>query len=239
MKVYDKLIAETRHLLQDEQVRELEVGAPHVWPLLKDQEFLMRKDVAYQLGVRGKPSTCYNVPTSTEGLVSEDKIYLYGKDLNEINEDTTFTKITLMNVDEIKDPTREYQSVKRLEFARYRLIPQGYMVLSSSMENIEQVRVSKEAIQKGLTFTTVGNLIIDQYKQEYGVNHVQVIFITSDVKNIKELVHVGKQVEDVTNAMDHILKNIILDCDCCPLHPICDDIEALRELHFNVKEEKK
>ena len=42
----------------------------------------------------------------------------------------------------------------------------------------------------------------------------------------------GKKVDEITNAFDHILKNIILDCDLCPLHPICDDVEELRQIHF-------
>ena len=37
---------------------------------------------------------------------------------------------------------------------------------------------------------------------------------------------------DRISAFDHILKNIILDCDLCPLHPICDDVEELRQIHF-------
>ena len=27
-----------------------------------------------------------------------------------------------------------------------------------------------------------------------------------------------------------------LDCDLCPLHPICDDVEELRQIHFHLKE---
>ena len=234
MEVYDKVIKDTRKLLSPYTPRELTVGAPHNWNLLEENEFLMKRDIAFELGIRQKPSTCYNAPTSSSDIVSEDKILLYGKDLPEIKKDVTFTRITFLNVDEDKDPNRTYQNIKRLEFARFRLIPEGYMILSSSMENKEQVRVSKKAIKKGLNFTTIGNLIIDKYKENYGVNNVQVIFITEEIPEIKELVNQSKKVDEITNAFDHILKDVILDCDLCPLHPICDDVEALRKLHFEV-----
>ena len=42
---------------------------------------------------------------------------------------------------------------------------------------------------------------------------------------------------DRISAFDHILKNKILDCDVCPLKTICEDIEALRELHFSVNKQ--
>ena len=242
MEVYNGVIEDTRAYLSEYKGRELPVGAPHKWKLLEDNEFLMKRDVAFELGIRTKPSTCYNALTSDKNLVGEDKILLYGPDLNEIKNDVTFTRITFLNVDDIKDPNKAYQNIKRLEFARFRMIPEGYMVLSSSMENKEQVRVSKEAIKKGLNFTTIGNLIIDKYKEDYSVNNVQVIFITEEVETIPELVKQGKKVDEITNAFDHILKDIILDCDLCPLHPICDDVEALRQLHFDVnnsEEEEK
>lgn len=239
MEVYDTVIKDTQELLSPYQKKELTVSDHVDWPLLEDNEFLMRKDVAFELGIRTKPSTCFNALTSNEELINEDKIYLIGNDLNEINENTTFSRITFLRVDDIKNPDKAYQNVKRLEFARFRLIPKGYMILSSSMEQKEQVRVSKEAIQNGLDFSKVGSLIINHYKQQYGVQNVQVVFITEELKNIDQLVHQGTRVDNITNAFDHILKNIILDCDMCPLHPICDDVEALREIHFDVNKENE
>lgn len=239
MEVYNGIIKDTRAYLSEYTPKELPVGVPHSWPLLTDNEFLMKRDVAFELGIRTKPSTCYNALTSDSSLVGEDKILLYGPDLQEIKNDVTFSRITFLNVEDIKDPNKAYQNIKRLEFARFRMIPEGYMVLSSSMENKEQVRVSKEAIRKGLDFTTIGNLIIDKYKEDYSVKNVQVIFITREIETIRELVAQGKKVDEITNAFDHILKDIILDCDLCPLHPICDDVEELRQIHFDVQNGEK
>lgn len=234
MNVYDKVIKDTRELLSGYQAKELPVGNGKSWPLLEENEFLLRRDVAYELGIRTKPGVCYNAATSDSNLVGKDRILLYGKDLPEIKEDTVFSRITFLNVDNIADPNKAYQSIKRLEFARFKIIPEGYMILSSSMENRENVRVSKKAIKNGLDFATIGNIIIDRYKSDFNVNNVEVIFITEELENIKELGRESQKVDEITNAFDHILRDVILDCDLCPLHPICDEVEELRQIHFEV-----
>ena len=150
--------------------------------------------------------------TSSKELISEDQILLYGPDLPEIKKSVPFTRITWIQIDPIEDQDKAYQRIKKLEFAKFKIIPEGYMMLSSSMDQKEQVRVSKKAVKKGLDFATVGNLMIQRYKEEFQVKHVQILFITRELPVIGQLMEQGKKVDEITNAFDHILKNIILDC---------------------------
>lgn len=238
MNVYDSLIRETLDILGKEDLRELQVK-PCQWNMLQSSEFLMGKEVRFELGDRFKDSVVYNAQTSDSGLIGEDKIFLLGPDLQQIRENTNFTRVALFNIDDIPDPNKAYIGVRKLNYERYKIIPEGYMILSSSFENKENVRVSKKAIKRGLTFEILGNLYIQRYKQLKGVNNVQIFFIVGDQPCVKDLVAVSKKVNEVTDAFDHILKNVILDCDVCPLQSICEDIEALRELHFSLKDGKK
>ena len=185
MQVYDKVIETTRELLKPFPVKELNRNHAKPWNLLKENEFLLQKEVAFELGIRSQPSTCYQAVR-----------------------------------------------IKKLEFAKFKIIPEGYIMLSSSMDQKEQVRVSKKAMKKALDFATVGNLMIQKYKEEFQAKHVQILFITRELPVMDQLIAQGKKVDEITNAFDHILKNIILDCDLCPLHPICDDVEELRQIHF-------
>ena len=237
MNVYDNLIRETQSILQKQNFTQLKV-LDCDWNMLKSNEFLMGKEVRFELGDRFKDSIVYHVPTSDQNLIGEDKIFLIGDDLQNIKSNTNFSRVTLFNIDDIPDPNKAYIGVRKLNYERYKVIPEGYMVLSSSFENKENVRVSKKAIKKGLTFEVLGNLYIQHYKQLEGVNNVQVYFIVGDQDFVKDLIDISKKVNEVTNAFDHILKNVILDCDVCPLQTICEDIEALRELHFSVNEKK-
>lgn len=235
MNVYDNLIRETKRVLHRQPFAELPVRECR-WNMRQTNEFLMGKEVAFELGDRFKDSVVYHIQTSDAQLVGEDKIFLLGHELPQIRENTNFSRVTLFNIDDISDPNKAYIGVRKLNYERYKIIPEGYMVLSSSFENKENVRVSKKAIKNGLTFETLGNLYIQHYKKMPGVNYVQVYFIAGDFDFVKELVCLSQKVNEVTNAFDHILKNVILDCDVCPLKIICDDIEALRELHFAANE---
>lgn len=236
MQVYDKVIKTTEEILAPFHVKDLSKRSAKRWPLLTENEFLLRNEVAFELGDRMEPATCYQAVTSNEHLVGEDKILLYGPDLQEIKSNVPFTRITWLQIEPEENQDKAYRQIKKLEFARFKMIPKGYMMLSSSMEQKEQVRVSKQAIKNGLDFSTIGHMIIDKYKKEFGVKHVQVLFITEKLPVISQLIEQGKKVDEITNAFDHILKNIILDCDLCPLHPICDDVEELRKIHFEVKQ---
>ena len=237
MNVYDDLLKEAQGLLRRQGLTQLSVK-PCGWNMLSANEFLMGKEVAFELGDRFQNSVVTHLPTSDESLVPEDKIFLLGQDLQHITQNTNFSRVMLFHIDDIPDPNKAYIGVKKLNYERYKIIPEGYMVLSSSFENKENVRVSKKAIQNGLSFETLGNLYIQRYKQLPGVNHVQVYFIVGDWPVVNELVALSQKVNEVTDAFDHILKNVILDCDVCPLKTICDDIEALRELHFAANKTK-
>lgn len=239
MKVYDKVIKDTIDILKDYKGTELKINKNVNWNCLSNNEFLMEREVAFELGHRINPCTVYNCLTSNDKLIKEDRILLYGKDLNEIKENCNFSRITFMNVDKVQDPNEAYIGVKRLEYERFKVIPEGYMILSSSLQNRENVRVSKNAVKKGINFETIGNLFINHYKKIKGVNNVWMIFLVGDYPFVENLVQKSCQVDAITNAFDHILKNVIVDCAICPLNKICEDIEALRELHFDIENTEK
>ena len=74
MQVYDKVIETTRELLKPFPVKELNRNHAKPWNLLKENEFLLQKEVAFELGIRSQPSTCYQAVTSSKELLPEDKI---------------------------------------------------------------------------------------------------------------------------------------------------------------------
>lgn len=90
MQVYDKVIETTREILQPFPGKELDLNRAKKWKLLKENEFLLHKEVAFELGIRSQPSTCYQAVTSSTELLLEDKILLYGPDLSEIKKNVPF-----------------------------------------------------------------------------------------------------------------------------------------------------
>ena len=45
--------------------------------------------------------------------------------------------------------------------------------------------------------------------------------------NLPEIVADG-----ITEAIDHISKNVVMNCSSCSLQKVCNEVEGLKELHF-------
>ena len=112
------------------------------------------------------------------------------------------------------------------------------MIRSSSDSFREQVRVSKEAVRKGITFEQVGNSYIRQFRQNPDVKAVTMIFVTTDDPDYAEMKTDAKKVRDITKTLSKILEGMSTDCHSCNLKEICDEVEGLKELHFG-KEKKE
>jgi CO dehydrogenase/acetyl-CoA synthase beta subunit len=112
------------------------------------------------------------------------------------------------------------------------------MIRSSSDSFREQVRVSKDAVKKGISFEQVGNSYIKEYKKNPNVLAVRVIFATVDDADYAEMRKDAKKVRDITKTLSKILEGMATDCHSCSLKEICDEVEGLKELHFG-KEKKE
>ena len=116
---------------------------------------MLQKEVAFELGSRWQSSTCYQALTSSKELLPEDKILLYEQDLPEIKKNVPFARITWVQIDLIEDQDKAYQKIEKLDLPNLRSFRKN-MMLSSSMDQKEQVRVSKKAIKSRLDFVIVG-----------------------------------------------------------------------------------
>ena len=123
--------------------------------MLKKDKFVLQKEVAFELGSRWQSSTCYQALTSSKELLPEDKILLYEQDLPEIKKNVPFARITWVQIDLIEDQDKAYQKIEKLDLPNLRSFRKN-MMLSSSMDQKEQVRVSKKAIKSRLDFVIVG-----------------------------------------------------------------------------------
>ena len=132
---------------------------------------------------------------------------------------------------EQKDAT--YAAIRNIEFVKYHVFPDGYMMRVAPESSREQIRVSKKAIKKGISFYKVGCDFIRQYKKNPNSTNVRVSFITKNV-DFKTLHVTAKKIDDVTKTMNTILEGMPEDLDCasCSFKPVCDEVEGLKELHF-------
>ncbi|MDO4974019.1 MAG: carbon monoxide dehydrogenase [Eubacteriales bacterium] len=235
MELFNSLIRDTRALLEKGNPKTWAYSPSDTWKDIGSSELVLQKDAAYELGASGKGSANYVLFTSSSELVNEDKVLLYGPDLREIRGDVDFARIVLLRVGVLDDDEEQvYRTLKDIEFAKYHVYPEGYMVRMSPENYREQVRVSKQAIRSGISFRAIGNSYIQAYKKDPNVLNATVIFVTAPGYDYKAMKDNAKKANDITNTLTHILEGLSTDCSVCALKDICDEVEGMKELHFGV-----
>ena len=235
MELYNSLIQET-HALTDKlpaQVWDYDEKAD--WPENSSSELVLQKDAAFELGASGKGSANYVLFTSSEELGGQDRVMLIGRDLKEIQGDCDFARIVILRIGVLDDDDEAvYRTLRDIEFAKYHVYPQGYMVRISPESCREQVRVSRDAVRRGISFKALGMNYIQAYKQDPNVISATVIFLTDPAADYAALRALAKKSADVTGTLTHIFEGLPTDCSVCALKDICDEVEGMKELHFGV-----
>ena len=240
MELYNSLIKESNSLLGKGRPRVWEYSPGDAWKDIGSSELVLQKDAAYELGAMGKGSANYVLFTSSPELVDKDQILLYGADLGEIKGEVDFARIVLLRVGLIDgDDEAVYRTLKDIEFAKYHVYPEGYMVRMSPESYREQVRVSKQALKKGVSFKNIGANYITAYKKDPNVLNATVIFVTAPGYDYGAMKKLAKKANDVTGTLTHILEGLPTDCSVCALKDICDEVEGMKELHFGVGDKGK
>lgn len=234
MELYNHLINDTKELING-TAKVWEYNPSAQWNDLGASELVLQKDAAYELGAQGKGSANYVLFTSSADLVNEDKVMLFGNDLGQIKGDCDFARIVLLRIGVMDDDDEKvYRMLKDIEFAKYHVYPEGYMVRMSPESFREQVRVSKTALKKGVSFKNIGMNYIAAYKKDPNVLNATVIFITDPSFNYGEMKTMAKKANDITGTLTHILEGLPTDCSICALKDVCEEVEGMKELHFGV-----
>jgi len=239
MKLYDETIKEWLKILDSLQGRELDVKKGEDWKDIGNANMILRSDMAYELGGNHLPALSGMTLTADTSLVPRDEVLLYGKDLGEIHEDTPYARLAVLRVkeDSMGEGNALYQAIRKMEYTKYHLNPEGFMMRISAASQREMVRIGKTALEKGLGFEQIGKLFLQSYHKNPQVEAVKLVFITLSDFPYEELEIYIKKAEEITKAIDHILKNLSMDCNVCSLKQICDEVEGMKELHFGTTQQ--
>ena len=242
MELYNSIIEKIEtHIGSQEPIR-YDYNPNKCWEDVGGNQLVMMREAAYELGGDSKPAVNYACVTSGD-YVDKDEILVYGKDLSEIHGSIPFARIAVVKTKNLvgegeEDTEPLFRAIQDIDFVKYHVYPKGYMIRSSSDSFREQVRVSKEAVSRGITFEQVGNSYITQFKKNPDVLAVKLLFLTVDDANYDEMKKDAKMVRDITKTLSKILEGMATDCHSCNLREICDEVEGLKELHFG-KEKKE
>ena len=235
MELYNSLINDTHAQLEGLSAKVWDYSPADCWTDIGSSELVLQRDAAYEMGALGKGSANYVLFTSSSELVNKDQVILYGPDMGQIKGDCDFARIVLLRVGVLDDDDEAvYRTLKDIEFAKYHVYPEGYMVRMSPESSREQIRVSKKALAKGISFRSVGASYVAEYKKDANVLNATVIFITDPKADYASLQASAKKASAVTGTLTHILEGLPTDCSICALKDICDEVEGMKELHFGV-----
>ena len=233
MELYNKLIDETNKLLQGKKSISWDYNPSDAWPDNGSAELVLRSDSAFELGADGLGSANYILHTTNPDYVNKDETIIYGPDLTKLRSDTPFARIVLIRVGVLDDDDEVvYRTLKDIEFCKYHVYPVGYMVRMSPESFREQVRISKDAVKRHISFKAVGASYIKKYKENANVLNVKVIFVTDPSIDYNALTVTANMADKITSTLTHILEGIPTDCSVCQLKDVCDEVEGMKELHF-------
>lgn len=244
MKLYDEIISDILASLDKKDVKRLPVGndadpVSRDWHDAGKAMMILQSDMAYELGGHNLPAVGNTLVTTETNLVPQDEIVLVGKDLPELTEDCPYARISLVRVSEdcIGTGNKLYNTIQNIGYFRYHIYPLGFMLRVSSSNDRESVRVAKEALERGLNFTAIGNTMQRALHLHKEVETVKIIFITDPKVDYARLQDTVKRAKQITSTIDHMLKDVNMDCNSCGLQEICDEVEGLREMHFGISKE--
>lgn len=224
MKFFDKQISEFECEIKGKEKKVFPFSGV-LWEDAGRNEIVMQKEAAFEL-----QGTGFELFTSEK--IGGDEVIVVGRDLKDLCGGIPFARVSLIELDSISDEQTAHDVVRKIEYIKYHYFPKGYMVRTNSMSCEENIRVSKKAVKDGISFEKAGSLLISKYRENTAVKAVKVFFITDKTVDYSALGTLSEKSREITEALDHVIRDINLDCDVCKLKAICDEVEGMRELHF-------
>ena len=232
MKLYNECLAGVEKLLSEYPYKTEEISFPPAWSQSDRNMILFADETAYELGYGNMPAVSSIALTDDRSRVEKDEVIVIGPDLGEIKGNSPFARIALIRVtpDSLGDGNKLYNTIRKIEYTRYHVIPDGYMMRVSTFSHRESARVSKKAIKDGISFARIGELFIEGYhKAHEGVEAVKLIFVTQRDFPYSELEAIMQKSEDITKALDHLMRDLKMDCNICSLKEVCEEVEQLMD----------
>ena len=106
MELYNSIIEKVDGHLGSSAPKKYSYNPNKTWEDAGGNQLIMMKESAYELGGDNKPAVNYACISSGD-YVTDDEIWVYGKDLNQINSSVPFARIVLVKVAALKGEGEE------------------------------------------------------------------------------------------------------------------------------------
>ncbi len=224
MDLFVNLINKVEELVEGSSRAVYSFNDSYIWNDIGFSQVILQRDTAFELNGTG-----FSLVT-TKGF--DDEIIVVGNELSEIQGDSSFARVAIVQIDAIEDAQELHDIIKKIEYVKYNCYPQGFMMRSSSSSYKESVRVSKKELASGICFEKIGNLLVKKIKEIPRVKAVKLYFIACAQVDYSQIGAIAQKNKEITQTLNRVINETLVDCDSCKLKSICDEVEGMRELHF-------
>ena len=207
------------------------------WPFAGKGNVVLGPDTAIELGNPRDESTSFMLWSGDAKKINDGRMTLIGPDLGESKQkNLPFGKVVLLGV---RGMTEEncYERHREIEMARYDLNLSGYMMRSVSQYGREWSRVSREAMDRGMSFVTLGSALAEMYRNIDSVESVEIVFVTSSPADVRELGVIGGRASRLIGALNKMAAEMSFECGTCDFVDVCSEVDDLRNIRNNLTKE--
>ena len=200
------------------------------WPTAGKRNLVLNSDTAVELGNPNQESIAFLIWTDDVEKVENGRVRILGPDFSQINkQQISFGRVVIVGGNGFNGEN-SYLRFREMENLRYDISLKGYMMRAVPQIQREWSRVSREAVDNGFSFQTLGSELLNQYlKLEY-IEAAEVLFVTAGRQEVEDLRPTANSFFKIISAMNKLNEELLHECDACDYSEICDDIEELRTM---------
>ncbi len=212
---YDKMV-QTALELRGIKITNIKIDIPVNFGPAFEGETIRKNQMYCEMGGGRTPS--FELVTSVEEDKIEDgKIEVIGPELDEIEEGTKLPFGIVVNIYGRK-MQEDFESV--LERRTHDFVNYGEGLWHTAQRDINWLRISKEAVDKGVKFKHYGDILIAKFKQEFPaiVDRVQVKILTDPdavEENLKIAREIYKKRDDRMKGLTDDKVDVFYSCTLC------------------------
>lgn len=244
--MFDKEIREVRDFLgrkkAEKKLSDLKYMKKIKWPEGGGKNIVLKDDVGIELGSPEAGSCSFILWTDDASKIHDGRIMLAGSDLPKLyksgSNNLPFGKVLLVAVHGFNEDNT-YERYREMELVRYDVDLKGYMMKAVSQYQREWSRVSIEAMNKKFSFSYLGSDLLRRIKEKEFVDAAEVIFITTNKEDVKELQDISSRAGRIIAAMNKMLEEMSFDCSTCEFVDICDEVEMLKDMRNSIESGKE
>lgn len=229
MELIERVIQDLRLFMEGLPSRRITLpSAP--WPEGGPRNIVLDDDVGVELGNPKDDSIACVLWSDNLKVIHDGAFTLVGPDLPQSAGKTLpFGKVVLVGVEGFNEENI-YDRCMELDYLRYEIDLDGFMLRAVSQHQREWCRISRSALKRGFSAGYLAAVLMKMLKNISYVRSVEIVFLTSSSADIKKLREIVNPAFRLIAAMDKMAVEMDFDCDTCGYNDVCDEAEGLRRM---------